>query len=757
MEPPKPSQEVIDDFWKTFTSPSITPTKASAVLPRNIYAQMVERQVPGGKTAAESVDVSYTEARKHCEAKVTQIIKECLQINQKYCDPYFNLDNKYDCLRPLKAKAKARNTYIDEFDSDESVSENSRDLWPPSVKRLSDIFDAPEFFVEGANAKDIRQGIDGDCWFLSALAALCSLEPARHFINRICVKHDQDVGVYGFLLYRDGEWTSVIVDDKLYLRMADYEDTDEQTRRLWENNRIRVNSQEEYRKEFQTNSRALFYAQSTDPNETWVPLLEKAFAKAHGDYAAIEGGSVGPWFTSEGVEDLTGGISTTIIPSNVLSKDKLWKELLQVNKEFLFGCGTPNWNDPSYVGRDGIHGGHAYSILQAREYNDERLLMVRNPWGESEWNGPWSDGSAQWTAQSIKDLGHTFGDDGVFWIPYKDLLRKYEVIWRTRLFGPEWKVTQQWTSLAVPWAGDYQDAKFEVNLANSAHTAIVLSQLDERYFQGLVGQYNFELSFRIHRAGEEDYIMRTLGEMLDARSASVELDLEAGKYEVRLRITGTRHDKADKVEDVIKSNWLGRRDKLLQTGLSYDLAHAKAQVKHEENGDIDTAKQAGSTTPVKVSVVEVETAKESDAEPSAEKGAGAEGRISTSENAKATNTIVVEPAEDGREEKPDSKEERSYDRDNEEHDEEPWGAVCVVGLRVFCKDADATIQIIRPEKEAIGKPNMLDVDDPARDAANGESKTTSTEVPKKTQSKEVEEAKSEDREEPSKVQKVVEK
>lgn len=164
---------------------------------------------------------------------------------------------------------------------------------PKSIKRVPDIFDNPQFFVEGASANDIRQGLEGDCWFLSALETICSLEPARHLVDRICVKYDQDVGVYGFLLYRDGEWNSVIIDDKLYLRAADYEDTDEQTRAIWENNRIRVNSQEEYRKEFQTNSRALLFAQSTDPNETWVPLLEKAFAKAHGDYGAIEGGSVG--------------------------------------------------------------------------------------------------------------------------------------------------------------------------------------------------------------------------------------------------------------------------------------------------------------------------------------------------------------------------------------------------------------------------------------------------------------------------------
>lgn len=55
----------------------------------------------------------------------------------------------------------------------------------------------------------------------------------------------------------------------------------------------RSDTEEEYRKVFQTGSRALYFAHCADENETWLPLLEKAYAKAHGDYSAIEGGFVG--------------------------------------------------------------------------------------------------------------------------------------------------------------------------------------------------------------------------------------------------------------------------------------------------------------------------------------------------------------------------------------------------------------------------------------------------------------------------------
>lgn len=51
-------------------------------------------------------------------------------------------------------------------------------------------------------------------------------------------------------------------------------------------------------------------------------------------------------------------------------------------------------------------------------------MRIRNPWGnETEWNGAWSDGSAEW--QYIPDdekenIGLNFENDGEFWMSYKD-------------------------------------------------------------------------------------------------------------------------------------------------------------------------------------------------------------------------------------------------------------------------------------------------------------------------------------------------
>jgi hypothetical protein len=179
-------------------------------------------------------------------------------------------------------------------------------------------------------------------------------------------------------LTSDGEWQQCIVDDKLYLRAADYDESVDE-RPLWDDIN-RTDTEEEYRRVWQTGSRALYFAQCVDENEIWLPLLEKAFAKAHGDYSAIEGGFVG-----EAIEDLTGGVTSEVLSSNILNKDRFWtEELMKVNEEFLFGCGTglfSNWLDPQYRGpprdRKGISEQHSYSIMEAREIDGHRLLRLR--------------------------------------------------------------------------------------------------------------------------------------------------------------------------------------------------------------------------------------------------------------------------------------------------------------------------------------------------------------------------------------------
>lgn len=112
-----------------------------------------------------------------------------------------------------------------------------------------------------------------------------------------------------------------------------------------------------------------------------------------------------------------------LVYQDILDIESFWKdELLKANTDRLFGCSFDNLDTTrsgSYVPPtvNGLIGGHAYSVLRAVECNGKRFVVVRNPWGRSEWTGPWSDGSKEWTKEwlgVLEELGHGFGNDGEF-------------------------------------------------------------------------------------------------------------------------------------------------------------------------------------------------------------------------------------------------------------------------------------------------------------------------------------------------------
>ncbi|KAG0238146.1 hypothetical protein BGW42_007137 [Actinomortierella wolfii] len=414
-----------------------------------------------------------------CIAKVDTIIRECRANNTKFRDATFDLRNdRQFCLYSSLIVG-------DGFDMSKVQG----------VRRITELYPNAKFFQDGVSPDDVQQGDAGDCWILSSLANIANIPG---LLEQLCVKRDEEIGVYGFIFFRDGDWISTVVDDQFLYTV------DEETGKI-----------------------SLFFAKCENENETWLPLIEKAFAKIHGDYEAIVGG-----FFSQGVEDLTGGVSTLLYTSDILDTDRFWhEEMLNVNKSILMGCSI-SYTD-MYNADCGLINGHAYSVLEAVEYEGERLVHIRNPWGSVEWKGDWSDDSDKWTPEAIEALNAHNKDDGKFWMSYSDFLRIWTTIGRCRVFDASWNVATSW----IPYNVEPKSSgRFHIELNKDSKCVIVLSQPDERYYGAFVQDYMYELAFNL-RDEEHNLIKRAKVTVpFSYRSVSCELDLPAGNYTVHPQV-----------------------------------------------------------------------------------------------------------------------------------------------------------------------------------------------------------------------------
>ena len=129
-------------------------------------------------------------------------------------------------------------------------------------RRASEIYTGEQYSLfgeTGISVRDVNQGWIGNCWFMSSASALAEV-PGR--IERMFLNTDNKVnehGIYGVNFYTLGIKHTVLVDDY-----------------------IPTDSDYDY-------GQTLF-AHLGDDNSIWSLILEKAFAKYHGNYEHIVGG-----------------------------------------------------------------------------------------------------------------------------------------------------------------------------------------------------------------------------------------------------------------------------------------------------------------------------------------------------------------------------------------------------------------------------------------------------------------------------------
>lgn len=125
-----------------------------------------------------------------------------------------------------------------------------------------------------------------------------------------------------------------------------------------------------------------------------------------------------------------------------------------------------------------------------------------------------------------------------------------------------------------------------MTLSHSGPVIIVLAQPDVTYFRGLQGRYTYCLQFRVHNDNDETKFLARSTHILtenyiNTRSVSVDLDLEAGSYNILIKIEPTRTPYRT-AESVIESEAPYRKQKLLRIGRNFDFAHAKGKLREKE-------------------------------------------------------------------------------------------------------------------------------------------------------------------------------
>mmetsp|Transcript_15753 Transcript_15753/g.17056 ORF Transcript_15753/g.17056 Transcript_15753/m.17056 type:complete len:605 (+) Transcript_15753:247-2061(+) len=155
-------------------------------------------------------------------------------------------------------------------------------------------------------------------------------------------------------------------------------------------------------------------------NELWVLLVEKAYAKLHRSYLAIQSGKA-----IDALADLTGA-PVKAINFPAIEGECKGKASTRSRSELESATSIPGGGlQRSFSIRSiGLVLNHAYTILQVIQTSQgDRLLKLRNPWGSMEWTGDWSDSSDKWTHKmraEIKDFSQV--DDGVFWMEINDFV-----------------------------------------------------------------------------------------------------------------------------------------------------------------------------------------------------------------------------------------------------------------------------------------------------------------------------------------------
>ncbi|KAF2732815.1 cysteine proteinase [Polyplosphaeria fusca] len=205
--------------------------------------------------------------------------------------------------------------------------------------------------------------------------------------------------------------------------------------------------------------RLLHVIDRRNPALLWPALLEKAYLKVRGGYDFPGSNSCGDlWALTGWIPEQVYLQETDIVPG------QLWS---RVYKAFLYGdvlvtVGTGKMS--SKQERElGLEGQHSYVVLDMKETDHDRLLLVKNPWVEGKgWRGPRPSSAplVESTSSSSDSRSSTnlYNRDSLpsiarphpttFWIALEHVIQHFESLylnWNPGLFRHRQDIHFEWT------------------------------------------------------------------------------------------------------------------------------------------------------------------------------------------------------------------------------------------------------------------------------------------------------------------------
>ncbi|GLG94831.1 uncharacterized protein GBIM_01938, partial [Gryllus bimaculatus] len=245
-----------------------------------------------------------------------------------------------------------------------------------------ELCDEPQLFVDGACRYDVVQGALGNCWSMAVV-------PDGQILHGPGYS-----GCIVIRLWHMNHWRDVEIDDRLPVQHDEP-----------------------------------LYGRSSCKNEFWMSLVEKAFAKFHGGYENLNSGQL-----TEGFINLTGYSVRSIEFSEEEFKDgskrknEFFKHLRkEIDNRSLIACARAG------EFQRGLPGFHGYTVTGAHHVRRvrQRLVRVRNPWGDDEWTGKWRDDHDIWKelgADVLEELDYKVHVDGEFWMKFSDFLKMFQEV-----------------------------------------------------------------------------------------------------------------------------------------------------------------------------------------------------------------------------------------------------------------------------------------------------------------------------------------